>query len=216
MPITISDSATVTALTECAATEEVRAADGRLLGEFVPAKLKMTYPEFGLTDEELARRSDHYLMESRQGKLRRVVHLNARGTPVPEQDDFKWTSLHPNYDENGVLMMIEYRNQSDQVILQRQFRPRLEENGVMSQDVSFTRGKEHGLLPLAAQDASERQTRPYDSSGQTVRAEITTHRLIYGKDGLVAEIRYLDPYNSPAPDSEYLVSPRLKAGGDGR
>ena len=34
-----------------------------------------------LTEGESARRMDHYLLEKRQGKLRRVVHLNGCGTP---------------------------------------------------------------------------------------------------------------------------------------
>ena len=37
---------------------EVKAPDGRVLGQFVPVEpsKKMTYPEFGMTDEELERR----------------------------------------------------------------------------------------------------------------------------------------------------------------
>lgn len=57
MPITIRDDETVRALATATEPQEVRAADGRLLGRFVPtaecAGDKMSIPESGLTDAQL-------------------------------------------------------------------------------------------------------------------------------------------------------------------
>jgi len=55
--ILISDQPTVAALATATGPQEVRGPDGRLLGQFIPApRAGMTYPELGLTDEELNRR----------------------------------------------------------------------------------------------------------------------------------------------------------------
>jgi hypothetical protein len=57
MPIIIQDRQTATLLKAANDSEEVRTADGELLGRFIPApKPKMSFPELGLTDEELERR----------------------------------------------------------------------------------------------------------------------------------------------------------------
>jgi hypothetical protein len=59
MPIIIDDRKTASALTAAVGPEEVRTPDGELLGQFIPAaKPKMTFPELGLTDEELERREN--------------------------------------------------------------------------------------------------------------------------------------------------------------
>jgi hypothetical protein len=56
MPIQIHDEPTVAALSAVTGPEEVRAPDGRLLGQFIPAASpKMSCPELGVTDEELDR-----------------------------------------------------------------------------------------------------------------------------------------------------------------
>ncbi len=58
MSITITDESTVVALSVINGPEELRSADGRLLGQFIPnPAAKMTYPEFGMTDEELNSRA---------------------------------------------------------------------------------------------------------------------------------------------------------------
>jgi hypothetical protein len=57
MPIIIADRQTATLLQAAHGPEEVRTADGHVLGQFIPAaKPKMTFPELGITDEELERR----------------------------------------------------------------------------------------------------------------------------------------------------------------
>src|SRR5436309_1398547 len=57
MPIIIEDRQTATLLRAANGPEEVRSADGGLLGRFIPApRPGMTFPELGLTDEELERR----------------------------------------------------------------------------------------------------------------------------------------------------------------
>lgn len=56
MPIEIHDEPTVAALTAATDPQDVRGPDGRLLGQFIPApKPKMSFPELGVTDEELER-----------------------------------------------------------------------------------------------------------------------------------------------------------------
>jgi len=55
MAITVTDEMK-NLFTASETTEDIRTSDGQLLGSFVPAKHKMTYPESGLTDEELDRR----------------------------------------------------------------------------------------------------------------------------------------------------------------
>jgi len=56
MPIVVADAATAEALAGAAGPQELRAADGRVLGQFIPApRPKMTFPELGITDEELER-----------------------------------------------------------------------------------------------------------------------------------------------------------------
>jgi hypothetical protein len=56
MPIHIHDESTLAALSAATRPEEVRAADGRALGQFIPAAaLKMSFPELGISDEELER-----------------------------------------------------------------------------------------------------------------------------------------------------------------
>jgi hypothetical protein len=57
MPLTISDPSTVAALTGAAGTQELRTSDGRVLGRYIPAVPGMTFPESGLTDDELRRRA---------------------------------------------------------------------------------------------------------------------------------------------------------------
>jgi hypothetical protein len=57
MPIVIADRQTATLLKAATDPQEVRTADGEVLGQFIPApKPKMSFPELGLTDEELERR----------------------------------------------------------------------------------------------------------------------------------------------------------------
>ena len=78
MPITISDESTVIALSVLNGPEELRSADGRLLGRFIPnPAAKMTYPEFGMTDEELNSRSKNpnaiwYTAEEVSERLRQL------------------------------------------------------------------------------------------------------------------------------------------------
>lgn len=57
MSIQIHDEQTIATLSSVTAPEEIRASDGRLLGQFIPAPIPgMSCPEVGLTDEELDRR----------------------------------------------------------------------------------------------------------------------------------------------------------------
>jgi hypothetical protein len=59
MPIIIADSETASQLRAANGPEEVRTVDGGLLGRFIPApRPGMTFPELGLTDEELERREN--------------------------------------------------------------------------------------------------------------------------------------------------------------
>jgi hypothetical protein len=54
MPILIADDSTVATLSSVSEPDEVRTADGRLLGQFIPAGTpKISFPEIGATDEEL-------------------------------------------------------------------------------------------------------------------------------------------------------------------
>jgi hypothetical protein len=56
MPITILDESTATALATASIPQEVRGPNGAILGQFIPASLpKVSFPEFGVTDEELER-----------------------------------------------------------------------------------------------------------------------------------------------------------------
>jgi len=58
MPIIIEDRQIATLLQSATGPEEVRSSDGGLLGRFIPApRPGMTFPEIGLTDEELERRA---------------------------------------------------------------------------------------------------------------------------------------------------------------
>ena len=57
MSIQIRDEPTASALAKAADPQEVRGPDGRLLGRFFPiGKPGISYPELGLTDEELRQR----------------------------------------------------------------------------------------------------------------------------------------------------------------
>jgi hypothetical protein len=59
MPIIIADRQTATLLQAANGPEEVRTADGGLLGKFIPApRPGLSFPELGLTDEELERREN--------------------------------------------------------------------------------------------------------------------------------------------------------------
>ena len=56
MSITILDESTAAALATASTPQEVRGPDGALLGQFIPASLpKVSFPEFGITDDELDR-----------------------------------------------------------------------------------------------------------------------------------------------------------------
>ena len=57
MSFTISDPSAVSAFAAAKEPIELKAPDGRVLGQFVPvaASKKMSFPEFGMTDEELER-----------------------------------------------------------------------------------------------------------------------------------------------------------------
>lgn len=57
MSVTVRDTETVLALGKATGSEvEIFGPDGRLLGRFTPApRPGMTYPEFGMTDEEIDR-----------------------------------------------------------------------------------------------------------------------------------------------------------------
>lgn len=55
MSITIPDEALAATLSAAAEAADVLGPDGRLLGRFVPAAEKMSYPELGVTDAELYR-----------------------------------------------------------------------------------------------------------------------------------------------------------------
>ncbi|MBA4063462.1 MAG: hypothetical protein C0501_07070 [Isosphaera sp.] len=52
MPIHIHDAASAAVLSAATGEDELLGPDGRVLGRFVPAP-KMSFPEVGLTDEEL-------------------------------------------------------------------------------------------------------------------------------------------------------------------
>jgi hypothetical protein len=55
--VRIQDPKAVAALESAKAPVDVQTADGRFLGRFIPADpaKKMSFPEFGMTDEEIAR-----------------------------------------------------------------------------------------------------------------------------------------------------------------
>jgi hypothetical protein len=57
MAVQINDKEAVAALAAATAPLELRAPDGRVLGQFVPVEpsKKMSFPEFGMTDEEIFR-----------------------------------------------------------------------------------------------------------------------------------------------------------------
>jgi hypothetical protein len=56
MSIEITPEPTLNALAAARGPQEIRAADGRLLGQFVPlGSQKMSFPEFGVPDEEIER-----------------------------------------------------------------------------------------------------------------------------------------------------------------
>ena len=56
MSMTISDPAFAASLAGVSTPQELRSPDGRLLGRYVPATPNMSFPEVGLTDDELLRR----------------------------------------------------------------------------------------------------------------------------------------------------------------
>lgn len=60
MSVTINDPAAITTLANVTGVEvEVRSPDGQLLGRFTPApRPGMSFPEFGVSDEEMFRRLD--------------------------------------------------------------------------------------------------------------------------------------------------------------
>ena len=82
MSVKIQDEHAVAALTAAKTLVELQAPDGRLLGKFVPADpaTKVSFPEFGLTDEELE------LLESAPGQrwytpeevMERLRHLTKK------------------------------------------------------------------------------------------------------------------------------------------
>ncbi|HKA05961.1 MAG TPA: hypothetical protein VKD71_01805 [Gemmataceae bacterium] len=57
MSVEINDQKAVAVLAAATSPVELRAPDGRVLGQFVPVEpsKKMSFPEFGMTDEELDR-----------------------------------------------------------------------------------------------------------------------------------------------------------------
>jgi hypothetical protein len=77
MSITIPDEATAAALSAAAEPAEVLGPDGRVLGRFIPAAEKMSYPELGVTDAELDRTADDpngvwYTTEQVLARLREI------------------------------------------------------------------------------------------------------------------------------------------------
>ncbi|MBO0699153.1 MAG: hypothetical protein J2P46_12225 [Zavarzinella sp.] len=60
MSFTIRDQHAIETFAKAQEPIEVKAPDGRVLGQFVPVEpsKKMTYPELGMTDEELERRAN--------------------------------------------------------------------------------------------------------------------------------------------------------------
>jgi hypothetical protein len=60
MSVIIRDQQAIETLAKALAPIEVKAPDGRVLGQFVPVGPgeKMTYPELGITDAELERRAN--------------------------------------------------------------------------------------------------------------------------------------------------------------
>jgi hypothetical protein len=56
MSILIRDEPTIAALATATGPQEIRGPDGQLLGYFSPTPIpKVSFPEFGVTDEELER-----------------------------------------------------------------------------------------------------------------------------------------------------------------
>jgi len=60
MPFVIEDRRAIEAFAEATQPIELRSPDGRLLGQFVPVEpsKKMSFPEFGMTDEEIFRQDN--------------------------------------------------------------------------------------------------------------------------------------------------------------
>ena len=60
MSIEFIDESIATRLFAVSKPSELRAPDGRLVGQFIPAerKGKVSFPEFGMTDEELEARAN--------------------------------------------------------------------------------------------------------------------------------------------------------------
>ena len=56
MSTIITDAALAARLSASATPQELLGPDGRMLGRYIPAISNMTFPETGLTDEELHRR----------------------------------------------------------------------------------------------------------------------------------------------------------------
>jgi hypothetical protein len=56
MSITIVDESTAAALATASSPQEIHGPNGILLGQFIPAAVpKVSFPEFGITDDELNR-----------------------------------------------------------------------------------------------------------------------------------------------------------------
>jgi|694.fasta_scaffold16262_4 hypothetical protein len=159
--------------------------------------------------EIASQRADSYRIESTRGKIRRIIHQNGHGTPIPDPDWFNAAVQELQYDESGELHVIEYRNRAGHILLQRQFRPRLADASPPTQDIAFSSGREHTSIALSSSDSSERQTRPYDPLEPSVRAEITTHRVTYLPDGRTGSIHYLDPFGQPAADADGIFGKRF-------
>jgi hypothetical protein len=76
--IQIHDEPTATNLARASSPQEIRGPDGQLLGQFIPApRPGLSYPEIGLTDEELMRRLNDpnakwYTPEEVMARLREI------------------------------------------------------------------------------------------------------------------------------------------------
>ncbi|QJW99298.1 hypothetical protein FTUN_6901 [Frigoriglobus tundricola] len=82
MCITIHDEPTASALASASTPQDVRGPNGTLLGQFIPASLpKVSFPEFGVTDEELERQLNDpnarwHTPEEVMTRLREIDHCS--------------------------------------------------------------------------------------------------------------------------------------------
>jgi hypothetical protein len=148
-----------------------------------------------LSEDEFAKREESYRVESKAGKVRRVVWIHSSGRLLEPDGQFGFSSQEVIYTEDGAIQEIIQRDSKNQVLVRKVFSERKPLGDAWTMTVEFK--MDHQSAPMAIKSVAVGLKREGDQQNAT---DITVNRLVYLGDGLLSECHYLNHWGESRAD----------------